>query len=142
MNSTQIIGRLTRDPEIKHTQGGTIVTNFSIAVNDGYGGNKHTSFFDCVCFAKTAENVQRYFFKGHLIGVEGVLKQETWTSKEGQNRSKIVVIVKSFDFLQPKNEQSNNQQQQNNQQQNQFISDPWAGDNNQQQNRNEEDIPF
>ena len=104
-NKTLLAGNLTRDPEIKFTAKGSAIANFTIAHNRKWrteaGEDKEeVSFIDCVVFGKTAENVAKFFKKGSAIFVEGRLKQESWDDKAtGQKRSKLVVIVESFQFV-------------------------------------------
>lgn len=104
MNKLILMGRLTRDPELRHTHGGTALAKFGIAV-DSYAGRgedgetkKRTLFLDCVAFGKTGENVNQYFRKGHPILLEGELVLEQW-EKDGQKRSKHSMRVESFQFI-------------------------------------------
>lgn len=68
------IGRLTKDPELRYTNSGKPVCNFTLAVEDGYGDNRSTQFIDCVAWSKTGENIAKYTAKGRLVYIEGVLK--------------------------------------------------------------------
>jgi len=105
-NKVILAGNLTRDPELRHTPQGTAVCDLSIAVNRTYT-NKQTnqkveevSFIDCVAWARTAEVISEHMRKGRPILVEGNLKQERWEdATTGQKRSKLKVIVESFQFL-------------------------------------------
>ena len=94
INSVVLVGRLTRDVEIRFTKGGTPVGNLSIAVNrcakKGEEWVDEVSFFDCKRFGKQAEALAPYLIKGKLIAVVGQLEQERW-EKDGQKRSKVVV---------------------------------------------------
>ena len=103
MNSVALMGRLTKDVEVRQA-GETQVANFCIAVDDGYGDRKHTSFFNLVAFGKTAENIAKYFQKGSRIAVDGKLRQERW-EKDGKNYSDVKVIVNQFDFVDKKAEE-------------------------------------
>ena len=102
INSVTIIGRLTRDIELKSTAGGTTVGKASIAINRrvkrGGEWTDEPSFFDVVMFGKTAENIAKYAGKGKQIGISGELEQQRW-EKDGQNRSKIVIIANSVQLL-------------------------------------------
>jgi len=117
MNSVNIIGRIGKDIELKHLQSGSAVANFSIAVDQSYkkDGQKveKTSWFDINCFGKTSEIIKQYFFKGSMIGISGELEQQTWTDQQGQNRSKVVIKLKDFTFIDKKqdNQQGQNYQQ-------------------------------
>lgn len=102
MNVIAIIGRIGRDPETKFTTAGKAVAKFSIAVDTGFGDKKATSWFDAVAWEKTAEFVDKYFKKGSKIAITGRLNQETWTSKEGEKRSKVVIIAERVTFADSK----------------------------------------
>ena len=102
MNSFNTIGGLVRDPELKYLpNSGKPVAEFSIAVDDAY--SDYTNFFDCVAYDKTAENIANYFKQGKKIGISGRLRQDRW-EKEGQKRSKVVIVVYQFDFIGKKDE--------------------------------------
>lgn len=107
MNHVTIIGRLVRDVELRYTQSGTVIGGFSLAVGYSYKQGderkEETSFFNCTAFGKTAENLAQYVKKGHRVGIEGRLKQETWETSEGKKQSAVKIIVERFHFLQPKN---------------------------------------
>ena len=102
INSVNIIGRLTRDIELKSTAGGTTVGKASIAINRrvkrGGEWTEEGNFFDVVMFGKTAENIAKYAGKGKQIGISGELEQQRW-EKDGQQRSKIVIIANSVQLL-------------------------------------------
>lgn len=102
INSVVLVGRLTRDAELKYTPNGTAVLNLSIAVNRSVKRNDawedEVSFFDVVLFGKLAEGIAQYCAKGQQIGVEGSLRQERW-EKDGQTRSKVKVIADTVRLL-------------------------------------------
>lgn len=98
LNSVAIVGRVTRDADLSVGKSGTTYSKFSIAVDDGWGGDKHTSFFDVVVFGKTAEALSQYLVKGKEVGVSGSLKQERWESQEG-NRSKVTINAREIQLL-------------------------------------------
>lgn len=104
-NRVILMGNLTRDPEARQTQSGTVVVTAGVAVNermpDGQGGWKEeASFFDVVIFGKRGEAFERYLRKGRPVLVEGKLRQSRWQDKEsGQNRSKVEVIVDNWEFV-------------------------------------------
>jgi single-strand DNA-binding protein len=93
MNSVNLIGYLTANPEINYVNELAIV-NFVVAINYG----EFTDFIPCCCFKKTAENLKKYKKKGDLIAIEGRLKQERWT-KDGKNYSAIKIIANNIIFL-------------------------------------------
>ena len=102
LNHIIIMGRLTRDPEIRHTQTGTAVASFSLAVDrdfkDKATGEKATDFIDVVAWRNTAEFVSRYFSKGRMAVVEGRLQVRDWTDKDGNKRRSAEVIADKVYF--------------------------------------------
>ena len=110
LNKVILIGRLTRDPELRHTPNGAPVASFSIANNRTYvtGGEKKemVSFFNCVAWNKLAELVSQYCKKGHRVGIEGRLQQRSWDDQEGNKRSTVEVVVDNVQFLTPRDSQS------------------------------------
>ena len=90
LNHITIMGRLTRDPELRRTQNGTAVCTFTVAVDRDFQSRdsqeKQTDFIDCVAWRSTAEFVCKYFTKGRMIVVDGSLQSRKWTDKNGQNR--------------------------------------------------------
>ncbi len=109
MNIVAITGRITKDLELKQA-GQTQVTNFSMAVENPYKKDD-ASFFDIVAFGKTAELLNQYCGKGSKIGIDGTLKQDRFTDKEGNNRSVVRITANRIEFLDTKG-QSNGQSQQ------------------------------
>ena len=101
MNHIVLMGRLTRDPELRKTQSGTSVTSFTLAV-DRRDKEKNTDFISCVAWSKTAEIINDYVGKGQLIGVTGRLQIRPYTDKEGNKRTAAEVIVDTFDFCERK----------------------------------------
>ena len=99
-NLTILTGRITKDLELKQA-GQTTVTNFSLAVDNPFKRDD-TSFFDVVAFGKTAELLNNYCNKGSKILVEGNLKQDRFTDKEGKNRSVVRVVANRIEFLDSK----------------------------------------
>jgi len=106
LNQVTLIGRTTKDPELKYTQGGVALTNFSIAVNKTYTANdekkEQVSFFNCVAWTKLAEVIVQYVKKGHRIGITGRLQQQRWEDDSENKRSSVEIVVENFQFLQPK----------------------------------------
>lgn len=101
MNTNVVIltGNLTRDPEMKYTPNGHAVTNFTIAVNDGFGDKQDTDFIECTVWRKVAEAVTNYCRKGTKVTVQGKLKQQAWKDKDGNNRKRIYVRAQRVEFL-------------------------------------------
>ena len=101
LNKIFIMGRLTRDPELRRTQSGTPVTSFSLAVDRDYktqSGEKETDFIDVVAWRATAEFVAKYFTKGRMAIVEGRLQIRPWTDKEGNSRRSAEVVADNIYF--------------------------------------------
>lgn len=104
-NRTIIAGNLTRDPEIKNSPSGTAIATFDIAVNrkwkDQSGAEKgETTFVPCKMFGPRAEALGKYFKKGNPIFCEGRLTTESWKAQDGSNRSRLVVTVEDWKFIQ------------------------------------------
>jgi single-strand DNA-binding protein len=106
INKVILIGRLTKDPELKYTQASTAVCSFSIANNKTYvtGGEKkeQVSYFNCVAWAKTAEVIAEYCKKGQRIAIDGRLQQRSWDDQDGKKRQTVEVVVETFQFLSDK----------------------------------------
>ena len=132
-NVTILTGRITKDLELKQA-GQTTVTNFSLAVDNPFKRDD-TSFFDVVAFGKTAELLNNYCSKGSKILVEGNLKQDRFTDKEGNNRSVVRVVANRVEFLDSK---GSNQGQAPKKQSN----DPFANANGGPVDITDEDLPF
>ena len=101
LNKIFIMGRLTRDPELRRTQSGTAVTSFSLAVDRDYksqSGEKETEFIDVVAWRSTAEFVAKYFTKGRMAVVEGRLQIRDWKDKDGNNRRSAEVVADNIYF--------------------------------------------
>ena len=102
LNKIVIMGRLTRDPEMRQTGSGTPVTSFSLAVERDYsgrdGGEKQTDFIDVVAWRHTAEFVDKYFSKGDMAAVSGRLQIRDWTDKDGNKRRSAEVVADSVYF--------------------------------------------
>ncbi len=102
LNHITIMGRLTRDPELRRTGSGVAVASFSVAVDRDYsgrdGGEKKTDFIDCVAWRQTGEFISKYFTKGRMIVVDGRLEMRDWTDKEGNKRRSAEIIVANAYF--------------------------------------------
>ena len=100
MNSVILIGRLTRDPEVRYTAGTqTAVCRFTLANDDGYGENKRTNFISCVVFGKQAENCEKYLAKGRLVCVQGRLQTGSYQNKDGATVYTTDVVANNVEFL-------------------------------------------
>ena len=102
LNRIILMGRLTRDPELRHTQTGTAVASFTLAVDrdfkDRNSGERATDFIDIVAWRQTGEFVSRYFTKGRMAVVEGRLQMRDWTDKEGNKRRSAEVVADNVYF--------------------------------------------
>lgn len=113
MNSVILIGRLTRDPELRFTSAGRAVTTFSIAVDRpfiGKDGQKQTDFFNIVVWGKSAENCANYLVKGRLVAIKGALQNRTYETQQGEKRYITEIVAENVQFLEygDKKESSNN----------------------------------
>lgn len=95
-NTVVLAGRSTKDVELKTTTGGTSLATISLAVNHG---KEEASYYDVVCFGKTAENVGKYVQKGKQVIVSGRLQRRKWQTKEGENRYSVEVIANQVQFV-------------------------------------------
>ena len=106
LNKVFIMGRMVRDPELRHTQSGTAVASFTLAVDrdfrDKQTGEKTTDFIDCVAWRGTAEFVSRFFSRGRMAVVVGSLQIRAWEDKEGNKRRTAEVIAESVYFADSK----------------------------------------
>ena len=102
LNHITIMGRLTRDPELRYTQSQTPVASFTLAVDRDFGGRdggeKQTDFIDCVAWRQTAEFVSKYFQKGSMAVVSGRLQIRDWTDRDGGKRRSAEVVVDNIYF--------------------------------------------
>ena len=102
LNHITIMGRLTRDPELRRTGSGIAVASFTVAVDRDFGGRdggeKETDFIDCVAWRQTGEFVSKYFTKGRMIVVSGRLQIRSWTDKEGNKRRTAEVVAENCYF--------------------------------------------
>ena len=110
LNHVVLMGRLTRDPELRRTASGVAVASFSIAVDRDYSpkdGEKETDFFDIVAWRQTGEFVSKYFSKGRMAVVEGRLQVRKWKNKDGENRYSTEVVADHVYFGDSKKEETN-----------------------------------
>lgn len=109
LNSITIMGRLTRDPELRRTGSGVAVASFTLAVDSDYkekDGSRKTIFVDCVAWRNAGEYVSKYFSKGRMAIVKGQLDIRDWTDKEGNKRRSAEVVAESIYFGDSKKEDS------------------------------------
>ena len=107
LNHITIMGRLTKDPELRRTGSGVAVTSFTLAVDRDFapkdGGEKETDFIECVAWRQTGEFVSNYFAKGRMIVVSGRLQIRGWTDKDGNKRKTAEVVADNVYFGDSKN---------------------------------------
>lgn len=104
LNRVLLMGNLTRDPELRYLPSNTPVVSIGLAVNRRWRNQQdqqqeETTFVDCEAFGRSAEVINQYLRKGRPVFIEGRLRLDQWQDKEGQNRSKMKVVVESFQFV-------------------------------------------
>jgi len=111
LNHITIMGRLTRDPELRRTGSGIAVASFTVAVDRDFAsresGERETDFIDCVAWRQTGEFVSKYFTKGRMIVVSGRLQIRSWTDKEGNKRRTAEVVADNCYFGDSKRDSDN-----------------------------------
>jgi len=112
INRVVLVGRMTRDPELRITNSGAAVTNFNLALNRNYNSadGQQADYINCVVWNKIAENVEKYCSKGSLVGVEGRLQSRSYDNAQGQKVYVTEVLCSSVQFINTKKEKDNNQQ--------------------------------
>lgn len=120
MNKVILLGNLTRDPEIRYSQGEKqiAVARFSIAVNRRFAndGETNADFLNCTAFGKTAEFIEKYFRQGSRMSLVGRIENNNYTNKNGEKVYSVQIIVEEVEFAERKSSQSNNQTKNQNQQ--------------------------
>ena len=115
MNRAVIVGRLTRDPDLRYTSNGHAVANFTVAVNRPFkseNGEQEADFVNCVAWRKQAENLANYMRKGSLVGVDGRIQTRSYENQEGRRVFVTEVLAEHITFLESKNETQQTQQAQ------------------------------
>lgn len=154
MNNVTLIGRPTKDPDLRYTASGTAVATFTLAVNRNYtnqNGDRETDFINCVIWRKPAETLANYVRKGTLIGISGRLQTRNYENQQGQRVYVTEVIVENFYLLESHSQAEAREQKQkttqNSTTNNQFSSTASNVDNNDPFNGNpidisDDDLPF
>ncbi|SFB01823.1 MULTISPECIES: single-stranded DNA-binding protein [unclassified Bacillus (in: firmicutes)] len=166
MNRVVLVGRLTKDPELRYTPNGVAVATFTLAVNRPFSsqsGEREADFINCVVWRKPAENVANFLKKGSLAGVDGRVQTRNYEGQDGKRVYVTEILAESVQFLEPKNSSgdrgdngsygapqgnpfgnSNQNQRQNNNNNNQGYTrvdeDPFAGSG--QIDISDDDLPF
>ncbi|QKY70820.1 single-stranded DNA-binding protein [Lentibacillus sp. CBA3610] len=155
LNRVVLVGRLTKDPDLRYTPNGVAVANFTIAVNRPFSnqqGNRDADFINCVVWRRAAENLATYMKKGSMIGVDGRLQSRTFEGRDGNTVFVTEVVADSVQFLESKGAsqnrdqqtsgfQSNQNQNQNQTNQNQSNENPFK-DNGEPIDISDDDLPF
>ena len=118
MNTVVILGTITKEIEVKFTQSGAAIANFSIAYNERYKDKQgqqvdKAMFFDVTAFGKQGETISQYFQKGSRILIEGSLDYQSWKAQDGTNRSKVGIKLNGFTFVDRKSDAPQAQPQNN-----------------------------
>lgn len=111
LNVVALNGRLTADPELRHTASEIAVTSFTLAVDRGYvkaGSERQTDFVDIVCWRGTAEFVSKYFHKGQLVAVEGSIQTRNYTDSQGNKRKATEIVASNVHFAESRREGNGN----------------------------------
>lgn len=137
INSVVLVGRLTKDPELKYTQGGIASCRFTLAANRPFktNGEQEADFINCVAWRKTAENMANFLKKGSLTGIEGRIQTSNFEGKDGNRVFMTEVVADSVQFLEPRNN-SSNQSNGSNQSGNTNTPNPSQGAQNRQETTN------
>ena len=106
INTVALMGRLTADPELKHTPNGVAVVPFCIAVNRKFK-DQQADFINCVAWRQTAEFICKYFGKGQMIALEGSIQTRNYTDRDGNKRNATEVLVENASFCESKKNESN-----------------------------------
>jgi single-strand DNA-binding protein len=135
MNKVIMMGRLTRDPEVRYSSEGNAVSKFSLAVDRRYKreGQPDADFFNCVAFGKTAEFTEKYLKKGTKVVLDGELQNNNYTNKEGQRVYGIQIVVNSLEFAESKSRSNSDSESMQQVDSNDFMNVPDVA---------EEELPF
>ena len=98
LNKVILMGRLTKDVELRHTNSGKAVASFTVATDNGYGDDKKTDFINCVAWEGTAVFIEKYFTKGQLIIIDGRISTRTWEGQDGKKNYVTEVLAKEVYF--------------------------------------------
>lgn len=147
INRVVLVGRLTKDPELRYTTNGVAVVSFNLAVNRSFTnsqGEREADFISCVIWRKDAENFANFTHKGSLVGVDGRIQTSSYDNQQGQRIFRTDVILENFSLLEPKNQNGStssnnfsNQNSQSNYNQNANNFNNQSNTNNQYRNSNQ-----
>ena len=111
MNKVQLIGRLTKDPDLRYTKNNIAVASYTIAINTGYGEKQQTDYINISTWGKSGEFVSKYFKKGQAIGIVGRLNSNNYEDKNGNKRYSLEVITEDIEFIGDKKEEKIQQEE-------------------------------
>lgn len=152
LNRVVLVGRLTKDPDLRYTPSGVATASFTLAVNRTFTnqqGEREADFINCVVWRKAAENVANYLRKGSLAGVDGRIQTRSYEGQDGKRVYVTEVIAESVQFLDTRNNdsqsnnrnnQSSNQSSQQNNNRSGYVDDPFAPGS--QIDISDDDLPF
>ena len=128
INRVVMVGRMTRDPELRRTGSGAAVTSFTLALNRNYNSadGQQADYISCVVWNKVAENVAQYCSKGSVVGVEGRLRSRTYDNAQGQRVYVTEVVCDSVQFLETRAQRERNQSSMNQGMMNQKPMDQYS----------------
>ena len=141
INRTVLVGRLTKDPELKYTPSGIPMARFTLAVNRPFSnqqGEKEADFINCIAWRKQAENLSNYMKKGNMVGIEGRIQTGSFEGQDGKRVYTTDVIADSIQFLEARGGGNSSQGQQN---YNRMNEDPFANSKGPIE-VNDDDLPF
>lgn len=143
INRVVLVGRLTKDPDLRYTPNGVAVCTFTLAVNRPFTnqqGDRDADFINCVAWRGTAENLANYQKKGNLIGIDGRIQTRSYEGNDGKRRYVTEVIAESVQFLEPKKDEITKQQSQ---QKSRMTGEPDSFfDDSESINIDDSDLPF
>lgn len=150
LNRAVLVGRLTKDPDLRYTQSGIAVANFTVAVNRPFSnqqGTHEADFINCVVWRRQAENFANYMRKGNQVGVDGRIQTRTFETKDGKTAFVTEVVADSVQFLEPKNARQNGANQgapreNPNQQQSENTQEDPFKDEGEPIDISDDDLPF
>lgn len=145
INNVVLVGRLTKDPDLRYTANGTAVASFTLAVKRDFkntNGDQESDFINCVIWRKSAETLANTVRKGHQIGVTGRIQTRNYENQQGKKVFVTEVVAENFNYLEKREGKSNNgrsQNQSNNQQNFDRDNDPFSGSSI---DISDDDLPF
>lgn len=144
LNNVSLIGRLTKDVELKYTESGLAIASFTLAVDRDFknaNGEREADFIQCVIWRQQAENLANWAHKGNLIGITGRIQTRNYDNQQGQRVYVTEVLADRFHLLESRNQQGQaNSQPANNQQQPNFAREPFGATNPME--ISQDDLPF